>query len=236
MVSAGRYTFAPRAVPTLAAVAFVALTMALGRWQAHRAEEKLQRQALYEARMREAPVRLTGAVDSADPLLFRRVTAAGRWIAERQVFVDNQVHAGHAGFEVVTPLRLAGSDATLLVNRGWIERDANYPRAPRVPVPSGDVEVTGLATVPPARFIELSSQVISGSVFQNLSIERFGQWSGLAALPVVILADTPGEGLTAVTEAPDAGVAKHREYEFTWFSMAATAAVLWIALNLRRSR
>ncbi len=55
-------------------------------------------------------------------------------------------------------------------------------------------------------------------------------------LPVVILADTPGAGLAAVTESPDAGVAKHREYELTWFSLAATAAVLWIALNLRRAR
>ncbi len=121
MVSAGRYTFAPRALPTLAAVAFIALTVALGRWQAHRADEKLQRQALYEARMHEAPVRLTGAVDSAEPLLFRRVSAAGRWIAERQVFVDNQVLDG--------PRRLRGGDA--VAARGLRRHGAREPRMDR---------------------------------------------------------------------------------------------------------
>lgn len=235
-MKAGAFTFSPRLAPTIAAILFIALTAWLGRWQAHRAEEKLQRQALYEARMAERPVELTGAVGSADPLLFRRVRAAGRWIAERQVFVDNRVHEGQAGFEVVTPLRLAGRDEALLVNRGWIARSADYPRPPRVPVPEGEVVVTGLATLPPARFLELSPQAITGSVFQNLSIERFHAWSGLAVLPVVVLSDPPGAGLAAVSEVPDAGVAKHREYEFTWFALAATAAVMWLALNLRRTR
>jgi len=193
-------------------------------------------QALYEARMREAPVELTGRVDSPDPLLFRRVRARGRWMAERQAFVDNQVHDGKAGFEVMTPLKLANGDGIVLVNRGWIARDAGYPQPPRVPVPDAPAQVTGIATVPSTRFVELSPQAITGSVFQNLTIERYRAWSGLPVLPVVILADDPAPGLVAATEQPDAGVAKHREYEFTWFLLAATAAVLWIALNLRRVR
>src|SRR6185437_4946816 len=160
--------FAPRALPTLAAAAFIALTVSLGRWQAHRAEEKEARQALYEARMSEPPVALTGPLHSAEPILFRRVRATGRWIAERQAFVDNRVHAGKAGFEVVTPLRLA-SGAVVLVNRGWIALDDDYPKAPAVPVPDGLAQVTGLATVPSQRFIELAPQAITGSVFQNLT-------------------------------------------------------------------
>ena len=227
--------FAPRALPTLAAAAFIALTVSLGRWQAHRAEEKEARQALYEARMSEPPVALAGPLDSAEPILFRRVRATGRWIAERQAFVDNRVHDGKAGFEVVTPLRLA-SGAVVLVNRGWIARDDDYPKAPAVPVPDGLAQVTGLATVPSQRFIELAPQAITGSVFQNLTIERYRAWSGLPVLPLVILADDTAPRLAPVAERPDAGVAMHRQYEFTWFLLAATAAVLWLALNLRRGR
>lgn len=227
--------FAPRALPTLAAAAFIALTLSLGRWQAHRAEEKEARQALYEARMSEPPVVLTGALDSAEPILFRRVRASGRWIAERQAFIDNRVHDGKAGFEVVTPLRLA-SGAVVLVNRGWIARNGDYPKPPPVPVPEGPAQATGLATVPSERFIELARQAIAGPVFQNLTIERYRAWSGLPVLPVVILADDTAPGLAPVAERPDAGVAMHRQYEFTWFLLAATAAVLWLALNLRRGR
>jgi len=42
-------------------------------------------------------------------------------------------------------------------------------------------------------------------------------------------------GLVGVTERPDAGAEQNREYEATWFLLAATAAVLWVGLNLRRN-
>jgi len=58
----------------------------------------------------------------------------------------------------------------------------------------------------------------------------------MRVLPLVVLADDAGAGLAAVREQPDAGVAKHREYALTWFSLAFTAAVMWVVLNLRRAR
>ncbi len=230
----GPFVFAPRLVPTLAAVAFVALTVWLGRWQLHRAEEKEGRQAVYEARMREPALRLAPGMRDPAALLFRRVRASGRWIPEGQVYVDNRVHEGRAGFEVVTPLRLAGSREAVLVDRGWVPRGPRYPRAPAVPVPPGDVAVAGIATLPPKRFLELSSETVEGNVIQNLSIARYARRTGLAVLPVVVLADAPAPGLVRVPEAPDAGASKHREYEVTWFSMALTAAALWVGLNVRR--
>ena len=221
---------------TAAAAAFIALTLWLGSWQVNRGAEKAQRQELFEARMAETAVRLTGSVPSAEPLMYRRVRASGEWIADRQIFVDNQIREGRAGFHVITPLRIDGSADAVLVNRGWIARSAAYPRAPEVDIPRGHVEVSGLATRPPARYLELTSETIAGNVWQNLSIERFRERSGLPVLPVVVLQDTAAPGLVPVREAPDAGIARHREYALTWFSLAATALVLWIVLNLRRER
>jgi surfeit locus 1 family protein len=214
----------------------IALTLWLGNWQLDRAQEKRERQALLEARMNDNPLTLTAAGSDAQPLLYRRVRAAGRWMAERQFFVDNQVHDGRAGFNVITPLALEPGPGVLLVNRGWIARTADYPRAPNVAVPAGHVEISGLATRPPARFLELSPQTVSGDVWQNLSIERFAKETSLKALPVVALLDAPPEGLAAVHEKPDAGIAKHVEYAFTWFALAATAFALWLGLNLKRAQ
>lgn len=230
------YSFRPTLIPTLAAAALIALTVSLGRWQAGRAEEKETRQALLAARQAEGAVRITGPVSSAEPLLYRRLTAAGEWIGAGQVFVDNQSHAGRAGFHVMTPLRLAGSEAVLLVNRGWIARDREYPRAPRVEVPAGRVEVAGTASLPPARFLELSGAGVTGDVFQNLSLERYRDVAKLSVLPFVLLAEVAAPGLQPVREAPRwMGAEKHREYALTWFSLAATAFALWIFMNLRRS-
>ncbi len=229
------FAFTPRLVPTVAALAAIALTASLGRWQDGRAGEKAARQALLEARVAEAPLELTGAAGTAQALVFRRVRAAGRYLPEGQVFIDNRIHAGRAGFHVVTPLALGRDRATVLVNRGWIARSAAYPAAPDVPVPAGEQLVEGLAVVPSQRFLELSGDAVTGNVWQNLVLERYAARDGRELLPVVILASRPGPGLAAVEERPDEGIAKHREYSLTWYSLAATVAALWIAVNLRRS-
>ena len=234
MLRIGHFAFAPRLLPTVAAAAFIALTLSLARWQMHRAGEKEALQALYEARLAEPPVVLTGAVPSADALLFRRVSVRGRWIAPAQIFIDNQVFEGRAGFHVVTPLRIAGTNDAVLVNRGWIARGTEYPQAPAVSVPDGEAEVRGIAALPPRRYLELSAETQAGNVWQNLSIERYARATGIALLPVVVLADVPAPGLAAVHERPDTGVDRHREYMLTWSALAATALVLWIVLNVRR--
>ncbi len=226
--------FAPHPIPTLAAVAMVALTVSLGNWQSGRAREKATLQALLEKRAGEAPLVLTGAAGGAEELRFRRVRARGRFVADGQVFVDNRIHGGRAGFHVVTPLAIAGSQALLLVNRGWIARTAAYPAPPEAPVPSGDVTVEGLATVPPARVLELSGATVTGSVWQNLSTARYAAQVRRDVLPVVLLAAPPGPGLAAVAEKPDTGIAKHHEYSLTWYSLALTVVALWVGLNLRR--
>lgn len=232
----GGFVFAPRAVPTVAAIAMIALTVSLGRWQYHRAQEKTERQALLDARAAEAPVRLTGSLRSADAILFRRVQVQGRYVPEGQVFVDNRIHAGTAGFQVVTPLAIGGAGPLVLVDRGWVARTAAYPAAPEVPVPAGEVVVEGLATLPPARFLELSDETVTGNVWQNLEIGRYAARAGREVLPVVVHAAHPGPGMALVEERPEFGADKHREYMLTWFSLAATVAALWVGLNLRRER
>ena len=229
----GAFRFAPRLVPTLAAVAMIALLVSLGRWQVARAAEKQARQALLEQRMKEQGVRLGASVSDAAAMLYRHVVAEGRYVPEGQVFIDNRMHLGRAGFHVMTPLRL-DSGATVLVNRGWIARDAQYPRPPAVTVPAGAVTVAGLAATPPARVLELSSETVTGNVWQNLSFDRYRERMRIDVMPFEILASSPAPGLAAVEETPDAGVARHQEYALTWFSLAATVLVLWIAVNTKR--
>jgi surfeit locus 1 family protein len=230
-------SFHPRPITTAAAVAMLALLLSLGAWQGRRAEEKRLVQATLDARTVEPPVILTGAVPDAAPLLYRKVRARGEWVAQGQIFIDNRIHEGRAGFEVVTPLRIAGAAEAVLVDRGWVARDsAIYPRHPEAPVPAGPVEVAGTAIQPPAHVLELSSQTVDGDTWQNLSIERYAARSRMSLLPVVILADPPGAGLLAAHERPDAGVAKHVEYQLTWYALAATTFVLWAVLNVSRVR
>jgi surfeit locus 1 family protein len=103
-------------------------------------------------------------------------------------------------------------------------------------VPSGRVALEGVATLPPVRFLELSSETVAGNVWQNLTLARYAERMHVEVLPVLVLADRAGEGLAAVRERPDFGIERHREYALTWFSLAATLAVLWIVFTFRRER
>ncbi len=233
----GPLAFTPGTWPTIGAAALIALTVWLGRWQTDRGDQKEALQAKLEARV-NAPVLDLGRAlpKTTDETLYRRVRAQGQWVPDGQFFVDNQVFEGRAGFHVITPLRIAGSPMMALVDRGWIERTAAYPKAPQVDVPAGDVEVSGLVVLPPKHYLELSADTVAGNVWQNLSIERYRSATGRDVLPFIVDADIAPAGLTAVRERPDTGIERHREYSLTWYSLAATTLVLWIALNLRRAR
>ena len=226
--------FAPGFWPTVATALLVFLTVFLARWQTDRGDEKQARQSLFESRMHEPAVELAAA-PAGEEVLYRHVRATGEYVAAGQIYIDNQVHEGRAGFEVVTPLKLA-SGAVVLVERGWIERDSRYPRAPEVPVPSGTVTVSGIAALPPRRYLELSGETITGDVWQNLSIEKYGARNGGKVLPFLLVADVAPPGLTAIRERPDTGIERHREYALTWYAFAATALGLWIALGFRARR
>lgn len=226
----------PRWLPTVAAVAGIALTAAAGNWQLDRAHEKERLQQAYDRAAADAPVVLAAAPVEAQTLLFRRIEASGEFVPRAVVLLDNKVLAGVAGYHVIMPLRIAGSPKYVLVNRGWVAAGADRSRLPEVRTPVGNVTVVGVAVLP-GRFLELSGAETSGPVWQNLTIERYRRRMQLDVQPVVIeqLNDL-GDGLGRSWSRPDFGVAKHYGYAAQWFSLCGLIAFLYVFLNVRRAR
>jgi surfeit locus 1 family protein len=54
---------------------------------------------------------------------YRKVTVTGQYDSSQQVALRNQAHEGTWGVNLLTPLKIAGSDKAILVNRGWIPGD-----------------------------------------------------------------------------------------------------------------
>ncbi len=223
-------------MPTLAALCALSVTLYLGYWQQGRAAEKQAMQTEFAGRAAALPVMLGAAM--ADPVAFRyaRAITRGEWVAGGQIFLDNKFDNEAVGFHVITPLKIAGTDRYVLVNRGWVARDAVYPAPPAIPMPTGSVEVEGVLMLPSTRFLELSPAIVQGNVWQNLTIERYRAASKLDVLPLVLLAKIANTPLKPVAARPDARVEKHIEYMLTWYSLAATVAVLWVALNVKLER
>jgi surfeit locus 1 family protein len=197
-------------------------------------------QALIDERTRrpELPASaLARSVDDAQAQHHRAVRLQGQWVLERTVFLDNRQMDGRPGFIVVTPLKLAGANDAVLVQRGWVPRDRQDRAAlPHVPPPAGN-EVRGRIAPPPARLYEFTADE-SGPIRQNLDLERFSRELGIALRPLSLLqegdATVYGDGLLRRWPRPAVDVHKHRGYAFQWFALCALIAGLYVWFQLLR--
>lgn len=231
-----RYHFRASLWPTLAAIAAIAAMLALGNWQLGRGNEKTSLAHRIAVASRDAPIALAAAEVRADDVVWRRVEARGRFAPQYGVLIDNRIVRGSVGYFVVMPLKLADSERYVLVNRGWIAATGARETLPEIKTPVEDVTVTGLATVPGKRYLELSPAIIEGKVWQNLTLERYRASVPLSLQPIVIQqqSETP-DGLVREWSPPDFGIDKHYAYAFQWFAMAAAVLVIYLVCNVRKS-
>jgi len=219
-------------VPTIAALLVIAVGVGAGNWQKARMQTKEALRAQYDEATRAEPIALTSLPATTDwtSLKFRPVTANGEYLASRQIFIDNRIVAGRAGFHVVTPLAFPDG-RVVLVNRGWVGQQASRSVLPEAPPPAGRVTVQGRLSLPSASYLELQPETTSGPVRQNLDPARFAAGTGLAVLPVVVeatAAPIPDDGLVRSWGAPDFGVETHQIYMVQWYAFALLAAALWL--------
>ena len=218
---------------TAAAVATMAATAALGRWQLDRAAQKEALQAVIDARIHLPPLEADAfeqmVASGTAEALHRRVVLRGHWVARNTVFLDNRQMQGRQGFIVVTPLQPEHSPAAILVQRGWVPRDfSDRTRLPEVTTPNGLVTVEGRIAPPPSKLYQFKG-VDTGPIRQNLDLAAFRLETGLPLLEASVLqTGAPSEGLLREWAAPNLGVDKHYGYAFQWFGLCALVVGLYV--------
>ena len=229
------YSFRPRAWALALAAAACAGGIALGNWQAGRAQEKRALGEQLERALKAPPMEITSQM-VLDPqsMALKRVRARGRFVGERSVLLDNKLRRGRPGYEVLTPLRLNGTH--VLVNRGWVPAARTRDVLPSVPVPEGEVIVEGLALLRLPQALSPGTAE-PGPVRQNIDLDRYAAETRLALQPLIIEQhSTAADGLLREWPRPDAGVDKHQSYALQWYSLAALAVLLFVFLSVRRVR
>lgn len=224
----------------VAALAAVAVFCALGAWQLQRAAEKRDVQAEYDRRTAQLPILLTSAVLPGEALQYFRVEARGVYERGYQLLLDNRAHHGVPGFEVLTPLRIAGGDTRVLVNRGWVPLGADRTQLPAVDPPVEPVLVRGIAVIPHVGFRLGTPDPLRRdgvTVWQQLDLPRYAKETGFRLQPIVVLLDpeSPAGGYTREWARLDAGIAVHESYALQWFAFAAAVVVsygFWVTRAL----
>lgn len=234
-----RLRFRPGVWPTLAAAAGIALTSALGMWQLGRGHEKSALAARIEQLAHEPAISVSTQKLNARDVELRRVEAHGVFEPKYMVLLDNRVLHGVVGYHVVMPLKLGDGSRYVLVNRGWVAGSPDRSRLPDVKTQPETLVVRGRAVVPGRRFLELSTHVAEGRVWQNLTLERYREATPIAIQPFLIQQEnegTPADGLIREWAPPDLGVDRHYGYAFQWFALSALILILYLITHVRRNR
>lgn len=227
-----------RLVPHLAALIVIAGCVALTLWQLDRAVEKRE---LLE-RWHNRPIRALGSL--GEPLdLPQPVRADGRWLADRQLLIDNRIRQRQPGVGVLTPL-LLDDGRIVLVDRGWASWPArNAPLPDPKPRDSERVEISGRLAAPPGVGARMGPSS-AGSVADWPRLVTWfnpvltADWYGKALLPAVIRLD-PGhpDHLTGdAWQIVAFGPKRHFGYALTWASIAIVVAGIWLVLGIRARR
>jgi surfeit locus 1 family protein len=223
---------------TLLTVVLLALLISLGRWQLRRAEEKRQLIDSFAAGSHA-----TRSIDLATPHLrrYQHVEAGGHYDQTRQILIDNMVHAGRAGYFVITPFELSGG-GWVLVNRGWVPLGASRAERPAIPVGSDARMVRGRADNMPSPGIEMGTKaklappypVVASFPSRGELAQLLQESSWTGATDLVLLDPGEPDGYVRDWSAPGFAPMRHIGYAVQWFALALTLLVIYVVTNLRR--
>jgi len=220
----------------MATLALVTLGILLGNWQVRRVAEKTALQARLAQRTALPPLVLDGRPLDPAAVEYRRVIVTGEFIPDWPVFLDNRPLEGRTGFVLLMPFRIAGSNETVLVARGWLPRDpAAHDRVPQVATPVGRTTIEGLAVLHPARVMELGAAPPPRphAIVQNLDPAGFARASGLSVLPLLVEQTGFDAALTRKWPAPAVDVDRNKGYAFQWYALAAMAFLFFVMTGFR---
>jgi surfeit locus 1 family protein len=240
MMRFGAYDFSPSLWPTLATVLLVPIMTGLGVWQLERASWKQELVDNNADRSHLPPVSLESLDEYQDTHQYRKVFVRGYYDMDHQLLLDNRTHEGHAGYHVLTPLRMADSDKTVLVNRGWVPVGSSRDVLPDIPGTRGEILVDATFMVPAEKIFRLgaSEEQHEGwpQVVQQIELKGLEQRLGYPLQPLILLLDKDDEFGFIRDWKVVYGVTpeKHRAYAMQWFTLAVVLLIIYIGVNSKR--
>lgn len=235
------YSFKPGWIPSICLIMLISLFLSLGVWQLHRGEQKEALITLRERHESQAPIALDGARLALEENRYRRVIVTGEYDAQHQFLLDNQVLRQQAGYHVLTPLRIQGSDMAVLVNRGWIPVGADRTRRPDFSIRQTRVRISGTLDKFAGVGLKLKGSEIPTpgwpALVQWVDAERLSQRLGYSLQPYqVLLAAGEAGGYERAWQKARLSPETNRGYALQWFSFAFVALLLYFWHGFKRKR
>lgn len=236
-----RYQFKPSWLGLLLTLVCMSLFIKLGLWQYHKAELKIELQSAYKdenvAKLHAFPLHQLSVGDKRnDEWKYKHVKVTGVYEPKYQILLDNQVNDSNAGFHVITPLKISETNEYVLVNRGWIEGNAQHSDIPHVETPSEEVVVEGIVWLPSQRYFTLDENQAEAKfshVWQYLDIQQYQKKVPIAVSVLMIKLDKNSKagGFVRNWEVPAERIVTHLGYAYQWFGFTASAFLIFLYIS-----
>jgi surfeit locus 1 family protein len=209
---------------TLALIA-AGLFIRLGFWQVARLYERRARNELISEQQRDAPLPFATLPRDTAGAHYRMASLDGVYDYDHELVVTGRTRRGAPGADLLTPVRVAGSDTAVLVNRGWVySPDAGTVNRARWR--EGDsAHVVGYVEVYSADAGAV--RTADPHVIRRASQREVGEKLPYPVAPFYLVAvgDTARPDHPSRREIPVLDDGPHRGYAFQWFSFAVIALV-----------
>lgn len=217
-----------------------ALFTVLGRWQWHRAGEARALRASFEAAAQQPALEAAPADPSS--LRYHALAVRGRYEPAVQFLIDNRVHDGTAGYEVLTPFHLADDERRLLVNRGWVPVGPDRNRLPAVAVDGRERELRGRIDRLPRAGLDLAeaAPALGAAGVHVVSYPTAAELAAALGRPTfayqLLLDPGAADGFARDWRVQGLLPERHLAYAGQWWLLAALAVVIGAVTTLRLRR
>ena len=229
-----RNKFKPGKRITIFFVFFAGLFFLLGLWQIDRGNAKTIIINEFNSNLKKDPVYL-----NTDSKKWDRVFVEGSWDESKQIFIDNVIHRGIAGYKVLTPLKIQGSDKLILVDRGWIKRNKFREILPNIDLQKEQIKVSGILESPELGLV-LSDDLITKNwpkVSQTKNPDILIKEYEASVYNFILLADPLLKNSLEYIKIKPTNMmpSKHYGYAAQWFSMFFVLCLMFIWFGFKRN-
>ena len=236
------YKFKFQLLPTLIFAITFCSFIVLGFWQIDRADQKNILNSNYTDRQQEATIVLdkNNIIDEKSSLLWRKVEFKGSFLNKQNIILDNQIFNQIAGFNIITPFKIKGSNSIVLVNRGWHPNLKNREMLPVINEILGERSLLGYVAGFPVSGIKLGKnniETLNSQIFrfQRLDTLELNYFLSANVMPYMIYLDPIiDKEFYEVFKLPAPDSQKNYGYAFQWFAFAITLFIIFIRLSMTR--
>lgn len=232
-------------------LAIPATTFGLGLWQVKRRKWKNDLIEKIDARIYREPQDLPEPSEVANwkDLEYSRFSVWGEFIHTKELYVEPRTYGKprepeggalisskpRVGLHVITPLYIPDRGYSILINRGFVDKDHKDPSTRQEGQVKGIVEVVGLL-----RITQKTQAGPVNDVQRNqwclVDVEQMAQVTGCRPVMLDAVAECSVKG------GPVGGQTRvklwnhHVDYIITWFSLSAITSFMWYSKFIRKVR